>query len=371
MLVYGYTTWTREDTMEPTTGTVVVWNRAIGEIQAIQFQSPRKSVKIERRGEGASAYWWGVEARTDKRAKAKPNPAIVPPDAGVAAPPAAGADGGVPGDAGAAAPPQPPPVEEEIITTVSEFPIGPAGEDLIKSVASMRAVRALNGLTEDQKKEYGLEIGDTSFAVVFKNGTKTFIIGNKVSGGKERYALDPDSNIGYVVSGSFIEPMESVSQLKPTDPKGFDPAELATVEIKAGGKTRTAERVTKSDEKGAQTKTWADATTKKADQTMANFIDNVDRLRPSQFEPALKVADLKPVVELTYKDGRGRKLATLSLYKREKPGELPAGEPVDPTKPPPTLTEFFVVTEKTRVPGQVPKSASERIEQDIATLLTP
>ena len=384
MLVYGYRTWTREDTMEPTTGTVVVWNRAIGEIQSVQYQSPRRSVKIERRGEGPGAYWWGIEARTDKRTKPTPNPAVVSDagaaaapaagaDAGVAAAPAAGGDAGVAGDGGAAAAPTPAPaaVEEEIITNVSEFPIGPTGDDLIKSVASMRAVRALKALTEETKKEYGLELGDTSFAVVFKNGTKTFIIGNKVSGGKERYALDPDSNIGYVVSGTFIEPMENVTQLRLSDPKGFDAAELATVDIKAGDKTRTAKRVTKSDEKGAQTKTWADAKTGKADQTMANFIDNVDRLRPSQFDQTLKVADLKLVVELTYKDERGRKLATLSLYKREKVGELPTGESVDPTKPPPTVSEYFVVSEKTRVPGMVAKAGSERIEQDIATLLGP
>ena len=41
---------------------------------------------------------------------------------------------------------------------------------------------------------------------------------------------------------------------------------------------------------GQQIKTWGDPETKKPDQTLANFIDNANNLRPSDYAPDLKVA---------------------------------------------------------------------------------
>lgn len=356
MLVYGYRTWTRDRSVEPTAGQVVVWDRAPGDVQSVVFTSTRKTVKLERRGQGAETYWWGTEIRTDKRMK----PPTASPDAGV---PEAPTDGGVP--------PSKPLPEEEIVTTTNQFPIGTPGEDLVKGVAALRALRALPAVTEEAKKEYGLELGDTTLAIVFKDGTRTFVIGNKVSGGKERYAFEPDSGKAFVLSGAFIDPLESgASQLRPSEPKGFDPALLAAVEIKAGAKSRKATRITTKNEKGDQTKTWAPSPgSGKTDQTLANFIDSIDRLRTSQYEPDLAITDLTPVVAATFQDAQGRTLSTLTLYKRDKPGELPTDGTADPTAPPPTVSEYFLVTEKTRVPGVVSKSAAERIEQDVATLL--
>ncbi len=373
MLLYGYRTWTRDRSVEPTTGQIVVWDRSVADLESVLYTSSKKSVRVERRGQGADTYWWGIESRTDRRKKPSPPKAT---DAGVPAAAAAAVDAGVPAatdpaakDAGAAAPPDAvPQFEEEVITTVTEFPIGTTGEDIIKGLAAMRALRALGPITEQTKKEYGLELGDTTLAITFKGGTRTFVIGNKVSGGKERYALDPDSGKGYVVSGTFIDPLDSGgTQLRPADPKGIDATLVASVEVKAKGKSRKAIRMTTSGDKGAQTKTWGDGS--KPDQTLANFIDNVDRLRASQFEPDLKVTDLTPVVELSYLDERNKKLATLTLYKRDKAGDLPTDGTADPTAPPPTVTEYYMVTEKTRVPAVVSKASAERIDQDVATLL--
>jgi hypothetical protein len=357
MLVYGYRTWTRDRSVEPTAGQVVVWDRAVGDVQSVVYTSARKTVKVERRGQGADTYWWGTEIRTDKRQKPAAKPEVTS-DAGV--PPAPTGDAGVPA-------PKPLP-EEEIITTTNQFPIGTTGEDLIKGVASLRALRALSAITDETKKEYGLELGDTSLAVVFKDGTRTFVIGNKVSGGKERYAFEPDTGKAYVLSGSFIDPLEvGASQLRPSEPKGFDAALLAGVEIKAGAKSRKATRITTTNEKGDQTKTWGDGG--KADQTLANFVDSIDRLRTSQYEADLAITDLTPVVAVTFLDAQGRKLSTLTVYKRDKAGDLPTDGTADPTAPPPTITDYYLVTEKTRVPGVITKAAGERIEQDIATLL--
>ena len=54
-----------------------------------------------------------------------------------------------------------------------------------------------------------------------------------------------------------------------------------------------------------QVKTWADPSTGKPDQTAANFIDNANNLRPTEYAANLKVTDMTPVLKLTFKEERG------------------------------------------------------------------
>jgi len=62
-----------------------------------------------------------------------------------------------------------------------------------------------------------------------------------------------------------------------------------------------------------------DPITKKPDQTIANFLDNTNNLRPSEYLADIKVADLTPVLKLTFKDNHNIVLGTFQLYKHEKP----------------------------------------------------
>jgi hypothetical protein len=153
------------------------------------------------------------------------------------------------------------------------------------------------------------------------------------------------------------------------DPRGFDALKVESVTIEAGGKTKTTTRV-QTGVDGQQVKTWGDPGTKKADQTIANFVDNTNNLRPTEYLPELKVAELTPVLKLTYKDAAGGVLGTLVLYKHEKSGELAPGADLDPANPPKGETEYLIVTEKTRVPAMVRRDTAQRTEQDIVTVFS-
>jgi hypothetical protein len=156
-----------------------------------------------------------------------------------------------------------------------------------------------------------------------------------------------------------------------TDPRGFDATKIASVTIAAAGKSRTAIRITtKGQSEGQEVKTWGEPDTKKANQTVANFIDNANNLRPVEYASNLKVSDMKEVLKLTYKEERGATLGTLTLYKYDKPGELPPGATLDPANPPKPTTEYYIMTEKTRVPALVRKDTAQRAEQDIDTVFT-
>jgi hypothetical protein len=334
MLLFAYQTWTRDTSVKETTGKVVLWNDKAAELQAIVHETGDRTIKIERKGEGTSSYFWGTDTKVTKKPKKQEPP-----------PPLA--DGGVP-----PAPETPPEPEFETTTTVREFPVGEAVAPLITGFSSMRAIRDLGVLTEDQKAEYELAESEKTITIVFAGGPKSLVLGDKVLGGKDRYVMDVDSGHGYVIAGLLVEPLEGGERaLKPKSviPTGDD---VVAIEITAGDKSKTVSRITATDEAGKKLETWGDAQTQKPDQTTANFLQKISsQLNPTKFEPALDPATMTKLVTVTYKDSKGKVLGTLDLYKQ-------AGEP----------GEYFVVSERTRVPGQVSKTTGDQVEQNIATV---
>jgi hypothetical protein len=408
----------------------VLWNKPESDLVAIEYASPTRTVKLERRGEGAASYWWGVETKetpppptgagsaaptTPKPpATTTPKPATTPPAAGSAAPapapgPAkspdedgervliargpgdgsgssgsAGGGGSAGSGGGAGSGPTGGPIDDPLgqsanpdaprpVSTTREFPVGESADKVIKGLTNARALRDLGKLTDELKKEYKLEDTSITLSVVMKSGTRSFVIGGSVYGGRDKYVLDTDSGKGYVLSGDLLSPFEQgESGLRLTDPRGFpaDQIQKVTVSVAATNKARSAVRMltaapAKPDTADphappptGKTKTWGDPATGKPDQTLANFIDNAERLKPTKYEASLDPAAMKEVVKLAYQDAKGGTLGTVTLYKRDKPAEGAA----------PAVTEYYVMTEKSRVPGFVPKGAAERIDQDVATV---
>ncbi len=395
MLVYGYRTWTRDKTVQPNVGNVVLWDKSEADLASIEYRSPKKIVKIERKAEG---YWWGADTTIETKAKPpKPDANAAGSGAGSGSAGSAAGSGsagsaagsGSGAGSGSAAPPEPPTIEEEETgRKVREFPLGETGEKLVKAYASARALRDLGKPNEAAKKDYklgtkpanivtmkdGKDVSTSSITVTFKDGsTRTFVLGGAVYGGSDKYVMDEKSGKAYVLSKDLLSGLEiGQSSLQLTDPRGFDATKIGSVTLDANGKSKSFARITTKGgaDGNQQVKTWADPTTKKADQTAANFIDNANNLRPTEYAADLKIADLTPVMKLTYKDERGSLLGTLQLFKREKPGQLMEGQELDPANPPKGETEYYIVTEKTRVPAIVRKDTAQRAENDIETVFS-
>lgn len=349
MLLFAYQTWTRDTTPKQTTGTVVLWNEKLGDLEAIVYTTPERSTRLEKR----PGYFWALDSKHTKKAKPRPEPAEpLDPDA---------------------PPPEP---DFETVTTTREYPVGEDLEKKLPAFASMRAVRDLGKLTEDQQADYKIidrENPDRprpTLAVVFAGRTRTFILGDKVLGGADRYALDVDRGHGYVLAGTLLTELEGGEHSirpKRVIPLGDD---VAQIRIDAGERSKTVSRITVPDDGGKQIKTWGDPGTKQADQTTANFLTKIETtLTPQQYEPTLDPATLTPLLTVTYQGGKGATLGTLTLYKREKTEEPPpAPEGAEPPPPPAPVTEYFVVTERTRVPALVNRAAGDQVEQNIATI---
>lgn len=381
MLIYGYSTWTRDKSVSPDVGSVQLWERSLDDLTGIAFKSETKEVKLEKRSDASGAYWWGTDTSISKRPKPTPAPATPPATPDPAKPadatkpadpaaPATPADATKPADPAAPAePPKPAEPEMEEVRNSTEFPGGEATDTLAKLLASAKALRSLGTVSEADKKTYKLDEAKTSLTVSFRDGQRTFLIGGQVYGGADRYVLETSSGKGYVLSRELITPLEQgMTSLRLGDPRGYDVTTIEQVTIAANNKTREAARVTATVE-GAQTKTWGDAATKKADQALANFVDNSFNMMPTSFDPALKMSDLTPVLVLTYKDAKGAPMSDLKLFKRSRAAELPADGTGDLANPPPPVVEYYILTPKTRVLAMVNRSNAERAEQDLATIL--
>jgi hypothetical protein len=394
MLVYGYRTWTRDKTVQPNVGNVVLWDKSENDVVSIEYVGPKKIVKIERKQ--PEGYWWGTD--TTIETKVLPPKPTTPTNAGSAGSAAgSAAAGSAAGSAakgsgagsGSAAAPEPPTIEEEELNRKTrEFPLGENAEKLVKAYLNARALRDLGKPNDTAKKDYklgakptnivtmkdGKQVSSSTLTVKFRDGSsRSFTIGGSVYGGSDKYVMDTQSGKAYVFSKEMLSGLEiGESSLHLLDPRGFDANKISTVTIEAGGKSKTVARITTTGgaEGAQQVKTWGDPATKKADQTAANFVDNANNLRPTEYASNLKVAELTPVLKLTYKDDRGALLGTLSLFKREKPGTLPEGQELDPANPPKSETEYYIVTEKTRVPAVVRKDTAQRSEQDIETVFS-
>jgi hypothetical protein len=391
MLVYGYRTWTRDKTVAPNVGNVVLWDKSEADLVSIEYRSPKKIVKLERKPEG---YWWGVDTTIETKLKpAKPDAAAgsagSAAGSGSAGSAAGSGSAGSGAGSGSAAAPEPATIEEEETgRKVREFPIGETGEKLIKTYTAARALRDLGKPSDAAKKDYklgtkpanvvtmkdGKDVSTSTVTVTFKDNTsRTFVVGGSVYGGSDKYVVDQASGKAYVLSKDLLSGIEiGQSSLQLTDPRGFDATKIGAVTLEANGKSKSFARITTAGgaDGSQQVKTWADPTTKKADQTGANFIDNANNLRPTEYASNLKISDLTPVMKLTYKDERGALLGTLSLFKRDKPGQLMEGQELDPANPPKGETEYYIVTEKTRVPAVVRKDTAQRAENDIDTVFS-
>jgi hypothetical protein len=263
---------------------------------------------------------------------------------------------------------------EESTTKVHEFPLSDTvTKDLITGWAAARAQTELGSVDDAKKKEYKLDTAKNTVTVAFKTGSpRTFLIGGAVYSSADKYAIDTQSNVGYVLSQKLIGGLEQgESGLRLTDPRGFEVSKIDQIIVEADGKAKHAKKVEQAGANDSKVKVWGDADTGKGDQTLANFIDNINGLHPTEYASNLKVSDLTPIVKLTYKDERGTQLGTCILYKHLSAGDLAPGEELDPANPPKGKTDFYIVTEKTRVPGLVPNQNAERAESDVPTVFSP
>jgi hypothetical protein len=285
--------------------------------------------------------------------------------------------------------------EEEVETTTREFPIGKGGRELIESLAHLHAMRDLGKLSDQQKEEYGLVESKENLTVFFKGGKQySLIIGERVFGGSDRYVLHADTGKGYVLSHSeilrhidgaetslglkdlhrFQEDAEEEKPATPNQPNAPRPKKdrypgVQSIVVEAGSSSRELVRADTTDPKGEKTLGWAGKDKPgQPDLSLSNFLSQVDRLKPTEYDPSIDESTLEKVLTVKYRSGGSKVVGQFELFKKNVvTPEITPPEGGDEKKPDDKV-EYYVKTDLTRIPGKVSRMAAERVEQDIPQL---
>lgn len=225
-----------------------------------------------------------------------------------------------------------------------------SGENLFTKLAPLRALRHAGKVEgADRMAELGLDQPEGSLRVSLASGERLLEIGGSIPGGSDRYARDPSTGHVYVIAGDIARDLEwADSRLLERNLHAFKDADIRGATLSASERARKIVR----QREGARS-FWADeASAETSDETLGNFMDRLSRLRPSEHLEALPESRTLVVrVEFT---GRSGQLGWLELSK--VPGE---GEEAD----------YYIQSERSRLPGKVVGSLAQQIEQDIGSVL--
>lgn len=401
----AYQGLTEDEAPDRDVGDVAVWSMPAGSITAIAYDEEKKSIKIEVKEAGGERYLWGIESRTRKVRKDKDEetdahghdhdhgPGEAETEAAETDNDKAASEAGAKAEAenkdkdkAAAeteteadpeteADTEPEKATEPEMTTetvVTEFPVGDRGEKLVETFTSLKALRDLGPLTDDEKKTYELADTKRQVTVFFADGSnKVLAIGGNVYGSGDRYVLDPESGHGYALASEVLRPLSSgQSMLRLRDLHAFTDDDVARAVVATESGERTLVRVDPDGEEGKKPAGWADAQSPdEPDLTLKNFIDRIDGLRAREYSPDEDTASVTEIATVTYFDEEGEKLGYLSFYKREAAAsateestDSEEGEAPDEKKP---EVEYFLRSERTRVLGVVSPLSAGRVLQDL------
>jgi hypothetical protein len=230
------------------------------------------------------------------------------------------------------------------------FPAVGAVVKLTESLAPLRATRSFGKLDGSRSVELGLDKHDTSLTVVVGGKEHKLWVGGPSPGATDRYVLEEGTDQVYAVK---VDPFQDLdagdSRLAEHDQHDFRELDIASAKIISRDRSRT---VFWGGPEGK--KFWADpADRQKADETVSNFMQKVERLRASDYTDK-QPDNAKLVAQIEY-TGSAKKNAFFELLKAPVAGS--------------DKSEYWMRTEYLHLYGKLVQTFGEQIEQDIDSIV--
>ncbi len=321
----AYSVWNKDEPApEKQQAMLDVWSGSQASFSKLSFESKTRKVRLEGQKDAVGYYYIASVDKEDAPA--------ADPHAGVAGAPLKAPDG------------------KEPKKESSRFVSVKAADTLVKSLAPLKAVRAVGKVESARNEEFGLDKPEGTLKVTIDGKEHVLIIGGTTPGGSERYARYQNSGEVFAISGDIAQSlMFGDSRLPERELHGFKSEDIARVRVQKGGKTRELVPV-KGKNEG-----WGDlASPTKQDETAGNWMSKLGRLRGSEFieKPAKPLRPEDALVRVEYFDG-GKSVGFIELYK------LPTEKGND----------YLARTEWDRWYVKVPATTAEQIEQDLGSVL--
>jgi Domain of unknown function (DUF4340) len=319
----AYSVWNKDEPApQKEQASVDVWSGSQASFTKLSFEGKTRKVRLEGRKDELGYYYVGTVDKED-------------------APPA-NPHAGVPG-----APLKPPEAGEPKKET-TRFVSVKSGETLVKSLAPLKAVRAVGKVEPGRFEEFGLDKPEGTLKVTVDGKEHTLVIGGTTPGGGERYAKYQSGEV-FAIPGDIAQSlMFGETRLPERDLHGFKNEDIQRVRIQKGGKSRELVRVKEKNDG------WGDpATPSKQDETAGNWVTKLNRLRGTELieKPATSLKPADALVRVEYFDG-GKAVGFVEIYK--VPGEKG--------------NDYLARTEWSRWYAKLPATA-EQVESDLASVL--
>jgi len=229
--------------------------------------------------------------------------------------------------------------------------VGPATK-VVEAFAPFKALRALGKVPDSRAAEFGFDKKDTSVTLTISGKERKLFIGSIAPGSGDTYALDPATSEGYVLKSDPLRDLEGgESRLLEREQHVFKDSDMTSAKITAGGKSRV---IVRGGPEGK--KFWADPSDKeKNDETLGNWMQKVDHLRVTEF--AAKPPEGRTVLVRIDFDGASGNLGYFELSKA--PSTDSSAQKGD----------YWIATEHTHLPGKIPATTGEQVEQDLVSIL--
>lgn len=237
-LLGAYQTWTHEGDPDLSDATVIL-DVDRDELERVTFDSPSVTLTLEPREDPRGVYVWGT------------------------ATPKSSEEGGEP------RPPQ-------------AFKVGPAGETLMNGMAPFVAKRVLEGVDASKLEELGF--GEEQAALTLERSgkePKTYEVGARVYGGRNRYVRDPEAGTVYIVATNVVQQLETgATTLPDRSLVGVDTTDIETITVR-GGEAQVTYAQNNPDDRAARF--WALQGSSEPNAAAAGWFDKVLNLRIARY----------------------------------------------------------------------------------------
>ncbi|PID39254.1 MAG: hypothetical protein CSB49_01855, partial [Proteobacteria bacterium] len=233
-----------------------------------------------------------------------------------------------------------------------------ATNELMTSLAKLRALRSLGKLGKDKLDEFGLTKSTSTLTLKSGSTTRTFIIGDRTYGNTDYYLQDKADQRVYVVRARPLSDMRYAEfRLMDRDLTPFPPTDVEKVVLVGKGKSRTLYQLNRRTQSKAF---WADEKdAKRGKELHRSWIGKLKRLRALEYtRPGQAPKGLRPLLEVRY-FGRGKRLGTVTLLAEQTlvPGTVAAV--------PKGAQTYYAKSDNTRVPVKLSKTLAAELAKDI------
>ena len=288
-------TWNRDIVPEAERDLFVVWVHDTTDVMAIRYSSAELDLRVQRRTDQAGSFLWGIQTR--------------------------GTD----------------------TPETMEYPVGAEGHLLVTRLADLRVLRSLGTLSDEQRARFGLVDPEARLAVEFTGETRELFVGDTTFGSADRYAVEPATGMGYVLSRHLVGPLAGGDgSIRERSVHHFPVTEVAMVRIVGGeGRERTMARTEDGE--------WTEPGSETIDAGFANFMDRVDLLAIGGYHDLPPPREPRRFLWVEYLDADGDALGFAELFR----DDLAERDP------------YFIRSETTRIVARVPTILAERVEQAV------